>query len=146
MAPLPGQWISGLSNGPCTIRLPVLFPIRAYVWAAGSIPNLGHAGGSPWMSLSLSRSLPLYLKFNKNILKKKNGCLVQSPNPLILQRENHGPLRTNESRVQFWSRVCTSVVVRPRPWSGHAGGNQSVWLYYIDVSLCPLSLPPSHSI
>ena len=67
-------WLCELSTDLRTKGFPVQFPIRAHAWVAGQVPSRGHARGNhTLMLLSLSPSLPLYLKINKisYILKKE---------------------------------------------------------------------------
>ena len=72
-------WLSGLSAGLQTKRSLVRFPVRAHAWVVSWAPSWGRVRGSPSMylshsdvSLSLSPSLPLSVRINKNtILKKK---------------------------------------------------------------------------
>ena len=65
-------WVSELSAGLRTKRLPVRFPFRAHAWVAGQVPSVGGMGETtnPCISHTLMfPSLTLSLKRNK-ILKK----------------------------------------------------------------------------
>ena len=62
-------WLSGLSTGLHTKRVPVRFPYRAHslsvrapAWIAGQVPSWGRARGNQLASLShIDVSLPLFL-------------------------------------------------------------------------------------
>ena len=71
-------WLSGLSTSLRTKGSLVRFPIRAHAWVADQVPSRGRMRGNhTLMILSLSPSLPLSLKINK-ILKKKKNALYTS--------------------------------------------------------------------
>ena len=55
-------WLSGLSTGLRTGRSLVWFPVGAYAWVAGQIPNQGHVRGNRSVYLlHIDGSLPLFL-------------------------------------------------------------------------------------
>ena len=62
------QWIE------CRLRtkgLQVQFPVRAHAWVTGQVPSRGCRSATILFSPSLSPSLPLCLKINKILKKKK---------------------------------------------------------------------------
>ena len=70
-------WLSGLSTGLQTQRLPVpvRFPVRAHTWVTGWIPGWGRVRGNhTLMFFSLSPSLPLSLEINKIFFKNSHLC------------------------------------------------------------------------
>ena len=55
-------WLSELSTGLRTKRLPVQFPVRAHAWVSGRVPGLGHVRGNPSIYLlSFDLFIPLFL-------------------------------------------------------------------------------------
>ena len=62
------MWLSGLSTGLRTERLPVQFPVRAHDWVAGQVPRWGRA---TVRCFSFSLFLPPFPS-----LKTKNKKLV----------------------------------------------------------------------
>nr|KAF6480851.1 hypothetical protein HJG59_010649 [Molossus molossus] len=77
----------------------------------------------------LSLSLPFSVKSIKE-KKRKVGSPSQfgsAVRALACRPASHGFNSSQGHVPQLW---CL------RPWSGCAGGNQLMWLYHIDVSLC----------
>ena len=63
ISPMPRlMWLSGLSAGLWTKRLPVQFPVRADAWVVGQVPSWEHARGNLSMFLShIDVSFPPFL-------------------------------------------------------------------------------------
>ena len=94
-------WLSGLSAGLQIKKLQVQFPVRAHAWVTGQVPSRGRVQEATTHCCffpSLSPSLPLSLKINKNFYLKKEYKRIK------FERSHRTFTKTDHSQGHKWRR------------------------------------------